>query len=128
MKLSWKIGSIKTTKVGTVENVISKIYWTLVATEKKATAEFNDVTIFNIDKVDDTHVNFADLTQAMVEGWLMEDVKANKPQILEILQAQLKTKESDAVAPWIVPEAPVQPIETTESVPGSSPADAQVAE
>lgn len=105
---TWEITGLKTTSVGTAENVVVQTYWKKIGTDENGnTGEFAGATPFNAERSfveSKEFVKFDKLSEATVLGWIkgivINDYEAH---VNEQIQKQINSKVNPVVEttpPW----------------------------
>lgn len=106
---SWQLTGLQKKSVGTLNDVIVGVRWTLTGTdEDNVSGKFEGSTPLNINSINpNTFIPYTDLTEENVLSWIQGSVNGYyKNHIDEMINSQIKAKKSpvifvdDGKFPW----------------------------
>lgn len=118
MNYTWKLKSLKRKDSEELTNIIVQTYWEKIGTDDEGnTGTFNGATPFDLSSVDpDNFVNYEDLTEEMVLGWIQSVVVGSYEQhVNELIAKQIDEKVNPITE--VTSEFPWQPEEVTSNPP-----------
>lgn len=114
MNYTWKLKSLKRKDSQELTNIIVQTYWEKIGTDENGNIGiFNGATPFDLSSVDpDNFVNYEDLTEEMVLGWIQSCVVGSyEEHINEQISRQIEEKINPVTEvtedfPWVPKEIP----------------------
>jgi hypothetical protein len=122
VKYTWEVTGIKTSNVGSADNVVVQTYWKKTGVDGKYTGTFIGATPFTANTLPTgtTFVPFDKLTEADVLGWIQSVVVDQyEKHVNERIQDQIDASKNSVVdsdLPWVKPE-PVKPEPVANTTP-----------
>lgn len=103
---TWEVTGIKTTTVGSTDNVVVQTYWKKIGTDGAHTGTFSGATPFSADSMPagTTFIPFSQLKEADVLNWIKAVVVGQyEEHVNGAIQKQIddaKNPVVDATLPW----------------------------
>lgn len=118
---TWAVTSLKTRTEGSNENAVVQTYWKKTGTDENGnTGEFSGATPFTTTTMPEgsTFVPLADLTEAMVLGWIQAVVIGSYE---EHVNAQIAKQIAEKATPIAETPMPWAPVVETPAAPSAAP-------
>lgn len=106
VEYSWKVTGLKTSTVGSANDVVVQTYWEKIGTENGVEGKFSGATPFSADKMPagTTFIPFAQLKESDVLNWIQAEVTGSyEAHVNEQIQKKIDEQKSpvvEATLPW----------------------------
>lgn len=117
---TWAVTSLKTRTEGSNENAVVQTYWKKTGTDENGnTGEFSGATPFTTTTMPEgsTFVPLADLTEAMVLGWIQAVVVGSYEQHVNGQIAKQIAEKATPITETPMPWAPAPTVPTPPAAP-----------
>jgi hypothetical protein len=117
---TWAVTSLKTRTEGSNENAVVQTYWKKTGTDENGnTGEFSGATPFTTTTMPEgsTFVPLAELTEAMVLGWIQDVVVGSYEEHVNGMIAKQIAEKATPITETPMPWAPIVETPTTTPTP-----------
>jgi hypothetical protein len=119
---TWAVTSLKTRTEGSNENAVVQTYWKKTGTDENGnTGEFSGATPFTTTTMPEgsTFVPLAELTEAMVLGWIQDVVVGSYEEHVNGMIAKQIAEKATPITETPMPWAPVVETPTPPTTPAA---------